>query len=90
VLQSIADGMAAIYADIARVDAGELVAVQYLGGAEVSLPQWLLRCDMKKLIEPLRQKLCVNWDLAYMTRKYEVLSIVPLELAKMLGNIQTA
>jgi hypothetical protein len=89
-LQRIVDGMVEIYAEISGLDSSESIAVQYLGGAEVLLPQWLMVCDMKKLLEPLRKRFGVDWNHEYLARKYEVLNIVPLDLVRMLVNIQGA
>jgi predicted ATPase len=90
-MQRIVDGMAEIYAQL--IQAGpqdELVETRYLGGAKVQIPAWLLRCDMKQMIEPLRQKLGVSWTPDYLIRKYEVLGVVPAEIAEMLTRIQRA
>ena len=89
-LQRIADGMVSIYGELLPPGSAERSDVRYLGGMVVSLPQWALQCDMKKLIEPLRQKLGVRWDQEFLIRKYEVLGIVPIDLAEMLVRIQRA
>ncbi|MBL8331341.1 MAG: AAA family ATPase [Rubrivivax sp.] len=90
VLQQIADGMIEIYAELSGAGGGELVRVSYVGGSVISLPQWVLQCDMKKLFEPLRRRLGTKWSLQHLTRKYEVLAIVPAELAEVLVGIQRA
>ena len=90
ILQQIVDAMVAIYAELTEVGPPEFVQVKYLGGAVVSLPAWLLQCDMKKLIEPLRRRLNVNWNPDFLIRKYEVLRVVPVELAAILTQIQRA
>lgn len=89
-LQTIADGMVGIYAEIARPNATDRIAVNYVGGAIVSIPSWVLQCDMKSLFEAVRRKLDVRWDREHLIAKYEVLSIVPVELVTMLVKIQRA
>lgn len=90
-LQQIANAMVKIYEE-ERTEHGESepTEVRYVGGAAVSLPAWLLRCDMKKMFNPLRQRLGVKWDREYLIRKYDVLGVVPVELAEMLTRVQRA
>ncbi len=90
VLQKIVDGMVGIYAECIEPGVCDRVEITYLGGVKVLLPQWLLTCDMKRLIQPLKRKLGVSWDQEMLIRKYEVLGIVPVEIAEMLVRIQRA
>jgi hypothetical protein len=89
-LQRIVDGMVAIYAELTEAGEADPIEVQYVGGAVVSLPAWLVRHDMKKMIEPLRRRLGVDWKLDFLIRKYEVLGVVPVELEEILTRIQRA
>lgn len=89
-LQHIADGMIGIYGELLAQSSTEFVEVPYLGGIVISLPTWALQCDMKRLFEPLRQRLGVRWNQESLVRKYEVLAIVPTDLPQMLVRIQTA
>jgi hypothetical protein len=42
------------------------------------------------MIEPLRRRLNVDWSPEFLIRKYDVLGVVPTELAEMLTRIQRA
>lgn len=90
VLQNIADGMIALYGELGGHAADHLVQESYVGGAVIELPQWFFQCDMKKLMEPIRLRLGVRWDPGYLIQKYEVVGIVPFDLAQMLINVQNA
>ncbi|WP_374510999.1 AAA family ATPase [Niveibacterium sp.] len=90
VLQQIIDGMAELYSELVAPTSAELAEVRYLGFADLLIPRWILECDMKKMLEPLRRRLVVRWDVDSLTQKYEVIGIVPDDLAKMLVGIQSA
>ncbi len=101
-LQLIANGMLEIYATLVRsnkaADSDDVTdltdttpeAVKYSGGATVQLPRWFMKCDMKKLIRPLRDKYKAEINHDRLTRRYEVLNVLPADLADLLVEIQRA
>jgi ABC-type transport system involved in cytochrome c biogenesis ATPase subunit len=89
-LQLIADGMASIYAEHAAPSNITRVQVHYLGGAVITLPVWLLQCDMKKLIEPLRRRWSIDLSTERLIRRYQVVEMVPMDLVELLVRIQRA
>lgn len=89
-LQRITDGMVDIYSEIMEPGPEQDIEVRYLGGISITLPQWVLDCDMKQHMEKIRRRLQVRWDPQFLIRKYEVLGLVPNDLAQMLSLIQRA
>lgn len=88
-LQMITDRMSSIYQDLSPETSRKTVAIEYIGGAIVFVPEWIINCDAKKnLFDQVRKRFNATWSLDYLIRKYEVIGIVPKEIASVLVKIQ--